>query len=499
MPDELHDLYWSYHGDTMGKVGYSRSGEIFEPDPELDTAIAAKLGKIPVYRDYKKYKILIEGDKLLSSDNDGVKRYQVELLKSIFPITGNPHSSWQIDVYLDGKTVPLIDCKDILSKNFRTEKSLVENVSSNAFLRMERALVALVPRRFVNFLQDHNIFWFHYIYEKIRKLVLEFSALLSPSHGSESDEKPLNNGGITPNIGDKYDLIHIPLKQHCSPFRGTTCKTLVTVHDLTHLHLPEFHTVLNRANADQGMQFVVENAADLIAISQSTKNDILSKTAIPEHRVHLVYEAADRKKFNFKINKDDCRNVREKYGIDLYAPYIICLSTIEPRKNLKNTIRAYSLLIEENPNIPLILVIAGKKGWSANHIYSEAKGQRERIHFTGFVDDDDLAFLYSDAIAMSYLSFYEGFGLPPLEAMCCGTPVIFGNNSSLIEVVGTGGLAADSYDIEDIKVQYKKIFYDTELRAEKSRAALRQSLRFSWRQVAIETLALYKKIIDGHR
>jgi len=155
-------------------------------------------------------------------------------------------------------------------------------------------------------------------------------------------------------------------------------------------------------------------------------------------------------------------------------------------------------LRQENPDISLKLVIAGKKGWSADSIFSMAEDYKDHIFFTGFVDDEDLAYLYSSALAMSYVSFYEGFGLPPLEAMCCGTPIIYGNNSSLIEVVGDVGLPADPYDVNDIKTQYERIFYDTGLRDRKAKAALKQSLKFSWRDTAIDTLELYKRIIDDN-
>jgi glycosyltransferase involved in cell wall biosynthesis len=289
--------------------------------------------------------------------------------------------------------------------------------------------------------------------------------------------------------------VHLPLKQHYAAFLKFKGRILITIHDLTHLSFPEFHTRKNIDNAGKGMQFAVDREADLIAISQSTMGDILDSTTVAGDRVHLIYEAADRSRFNVKVNTNDCRRVREKYKLYFDDPYLICLSTLEPRKNLKNTVEAYVLLRQVHPDIPLKLVIAGKKGWNVGSIYQAAREYGDHIFFTGFVDDEDLPYLYSGALAMSYLSFYEGFGLPPLEAMCCGTPVIYGNNSSLVEVVAEGGLAADPRDVNDIKEQYEKIFYDSGLRDRKGRAALKQSLKFSWRDTAIRTLELYEKII----
>jgi len=312
-------------------------------------------------------------------------------------------------------------------------------------------------------------------------------------------DRNIDTSVIPDTVLDDYDLVHIPLKQHCAPFKRARNKVLVTVHDLTHLYFPGHHTPRNIANAQEGLDFIDKKDADVIAISQSTKDDLLKSTSLPEGRIHLIYQAVDRRKFNFKINQDDCRKIRTKYGLHFDVPYIVCLSTLEPRKNLINTIKAYISLREEYPDIPLKLVIAGKKGWNAENIFTVARDYAEHIFFTGFIDDDDLAYLYSGAVAMSYLSFYEGFGLPPLEAMSCGTPVIYGNNSSLIEVVGAGGLPADPSDVADIKNQFETIFYNVELRKVKSNEALKQSLKFSSRKAAIQTLALYEEMIDNHR
>ena len=500
MPDDLHDLFWSYHGETMEKFGYSRSGEICDLNPEFDHVLLTKLGVARKNRTAKNYRVLIEGNKIVSTDDDGVKRYQVELLRSLMPVVENPDSDWEIDLYIHGKIRSLLDCRDVILQNFSPNQS-----SYKAATRMlgkltlaERKLVAMVPQGFVQFLTKNNITIFHRLYDFIwRKL----DAPIKLHRDRDSLEETASTqppGYDSNNQFDAYDLLHIPLQQHYVPFQDASIKTVITIHDLTHFRLPDYHTDKNISNAEKGMKFAIDRQAHLIAVSQSTKNDILINTPIPENRIHQIYEAADRRKFNFKINAEDCRRVRRKYHLGFSESYIICLSTLEPRKNLVNTIKAYVLLRQENPKIRLKLVIAGKKGWSADDILSLAKEYSEHIFFTGFVDDEDLAYLYSKAVAMSYVSFYEGFGLPPLEAMCCGTPVIYGNNSSLIEVVGDGGLPADPHDVNDIKNQYERIFFDTDLRVQKSQAALKQSSKFSWRSSAIETLELYKRIIDDN-
>jgi len=492
IPEYLQDLFWSYHGDTMERYGYSYEGGMQDLRPEFDSALQTKLGIAPDRRPQKKYRVLIESNKLVAPDNDGVKRYQVELLKSLFPVVENPDSNWEIDLYIHGEITPLLDYKDLVYKRFIPQGFSV----LDKLIAMEQKLVALVPGNFMEFLDKNNITVFHAVGRSLRRLLIACVELLSFRGSSGGGEFARTHSNDADNKLDSYDLVHIPLKQHYAPFLNIQSKMLITIHDLTHLHFPEFHTGKNISNADEGMEFAIDKKAHLIAISQSTENDILAATPIAQKKVHLIYEAADRAKFNFKGNGDDCNRVRKKYKLDFSEPYIICLSTLEPRKNLKNTIEAYILLRRDNPDIPLKLVIAGKKGWNVESIYSAAEDYSDHIFFTGFVDDDDLAYLYSGAVAMSYLSFYEGFGLPPLEAMCCGIPIIFGNSSSLVEVVGEGGLAADPHDVNDIKDQYSRMFYDVKLRDRKSRAALRQSLKFSWRDTAIKTLDLYKKIID---
>ena len=142
-------------------------------------------------------------------------------------------------------------------------------------------------------------------------------------------------------------------------------------------------------------------------------------------------------------------------------------------------------------------MIAGKKGWHTNKLQLEEDWIANRVIFTGFVDDRDIPFLYSNAVAMSYISFYEGFGLPLLEAMSCGTPVLFGNNSSMIEVVGDGGLPCDPNEINDIKNKMHQMYYDAQLRKTLSIKALKQSNKFSWRKSVMETLDVYMKVIDN--
>jgi len=503
MPMELHDLFWSYHGDTMDMLGYGYDGKSKALNPDFDREVMIKLGQ-EVPRAEKKYHILMEAGKLLSPDNDGVKRYQAALLRAMLPLAQDTENRWQIDLWSEGTIRPLKDFSDLIRNDFNKKDTGaaggVKPLKKSLFQRFEEMLVSLVPGKFVEYLQRRNIRFFHRAYEFLKKMIFAITGVLilpfrygfkllyniKAFFQERADSKGYSG----------YHLIHLPLMQHYRPFRKALPPILVTMHDLTHRFFPDYHTPVNISNAEKGLRFAEKKDAWLIAVSASTKSDLLNHCRFPEEKIRIIHEAADREKFNYRINTEDTARVREKYGIPVHRPYFLCLSTIEPRKNLENIIRAFTLLMEKEPNADVSLVIAGKKGWASDRMFLHNKLLSERILFTGFIDDEDLPSLYSDALALCYVSYYEGFGLPLLEAMTCMTPVIYGNNSSMPEVAGDGGLAADPGDAAGIMEQMHSLLYNKELRDKLKINALRRSSLFSWRKAAKETLSWYEKIIE---
>jgi glycosyltransferase involved in cell wall biosynthesis len=365
-------------------------------------------------------------------------------------------------------------------------------------------MVSLVPEKFVAYLYQRDIRFFHKSYNFLKKTIFTLGRILFwPARITfrliyllKSQVVFLMTGRKSEKVFRTYDLIHLPLAQHYSAFRLTQTPLVVTMHDFTHRYYPQYHTSINISNAERGLRFISRKNADVIAVSRSTFKDTIKETSLDKERVHLVYEAMDKGKFNFQVNREDTGDIKAKYGIPGNTPYFISLFTIEPRKNLSNTVNAFVKLLEENPDFDINFVIVGKKGWDADRLFLHDTVISKRIIFTGFVDDHDLSALFSEAIALCYISYYEGFGLPLLEAMNCSTPVIYGDNSSMPEVAGKGGLGADPDDIEDIRDKMKMIFSDEKLRAEKSRLALQQAMNFSWRNTIINTLNVYEKIIN---
>jgi glycosyltransferase involved in cell wall biosynthesis len=282
------------------------------------------------------------------------------------------------------------------------------------------------------------------------------------------------------------DVLHSP--DFIPPHRPN-CKSVITVHDLAFLLYPHF---LTRESAryyghiDQAVRWTDH----IISVSESTKRDTMQHLGVPEEKITVVYEAANP--IFRPIDRDEAREqVRNRHGLD--GPFILFVSTIEPRKNVPTLLRAIWQLIECYKE-DVHLVLAGGKGWlfeDAFAIVEELKLD-DRVHFVGRVSSEDLLYLYNAAEMLAHPAFYEGFGLPPLEAMACGLPVVVSNVASLPEVVGDAGLLIDPHGVDELTVSMWRILNDSELAQELREKGLRQAARFSWERAARETLAIYK-------
>lgn len=258
------------------------------------------------------------------------------------------------------------------------------------------------------------------------------------------------------------------------------------IYDLIAIHHPEFFTP-EGAEEVRNIILSLDSSSVIFAISEYTKRDLLSyrKDLNPEQVTVIPLAAGDN--FKFCENKAERAAMRARYGIPLEVPYLLTLATLEIRKNLEQVVRSYVRYMEGHPESNLHLVLSGMTGWKLEKLelaLASTGAWRSRVVMTGYVDDQDLSALYSDALCFLYLSRYEGFGLPPLEAMACGTPVITSNNSSLPEVVGEAGLMFDADDIHGVSEAIAKMASSKELRNNYSDLAQQQAKRFSWDRCA---------------
>jgi len=286
------------------------------------------------------------------------------------------------------------------------------------------------------------------------------------------------------------DVLHSP---DFIPPRWTRCPTVITVHDLAFLRYPRF---LTRASARYYGQvdLAARQATHIIAVSQSTKRDLINLLGVPESKITVIYEAAHP--LFAPMDKTRAREfVRRLYNLP--DEFVLFVGTIEPRKNLPTLLRAFKRL-RDNYKMQLPLVIAGYRGWLVEEVdQALAEVQLgDALRFLGSVRNEELVYLYNAASLFVLPSFYEGFGLPPLEAMACGTPVIVSNVSSLPEVVGDAALLVAPDDVEGLAVAMARVLTDETLRNELRDKGLARARTFSWERAARETLAVYRQTMS---
>lgn len=277
-----------------------------------------------------------------------------------------------------------------------------------------------------------------------------------------------------------FDVVHD--LSHIAPFprKNTSYKKVFTVHDLTPVLFPQWHIKNSVVVHRILFPWLFKRVDGVIAVSESTKSDIQNTYPFaPEPKVtHLATKESPRP-FNIPMIK---------------KPYILSVSTVEPRKNYERLIGAYEQLVGKG--IKEDLVIVGKQGWKCEEVVKriEESNVRDRIHWTHFVGERELATWYAFANVFVYPSLYEGFGLPLLEAMQRGLPVVTSNVSSMPDVVGDAGLLVDPYDVDSIANALYTMLSDDKLHDEYGRKSLARFAHFSWEKTARETLDIYETL-----
>lgn len=276
------------------------------------------------------------------------------------------------------------------------------------------------------------------------------------------------------------------------PFRFAG-PTVITVHDLSWIRFPDTHPPQRVKIMNKLLPRAIASASHILVVSDFVRQEVIDHYRLDPSRVTTT-PLAPRPVF-FPRNATERRDVLARHRLTDQS-YFLYVGTLEPRKNVEVSLRAHALLPEAmRRRVPLVLV--GMRGWLTSRLETEiepAIQQGECIPF-GFVPDSDLASLYSGASAVLYPSIYEGFGMPPLEAMACGTPVIMSNASSLPEVAGSAAILHDPHDVKSACEAMRRLIEDDAERQLRAAASLAQAKRFSWRRCADQTVAVYRQVL----
>ena len=286
------------------------------------------------------------------------------------------------------------------------------------------------------------------------------------------------------------DILHV---QYTSP-PFTPCPVVTTIHDLSFEHLPETFKRRSWRQMRLTIRRSAQSAAHIITDSEYSRNDILTTYSLPPDRVTATPLAASSR-FRPVGNSTELERVRKKYGIS--GDYILTVGSIQPRKNMPRLIRAYAHLCREAKleTIPK-LVVVGKRAWLFEDTLDAAENSavRDQILFVGYVPEEDLPALYTSAKCFVYPSYFEGFGIPTLEAMRCGTATITSNRTCFPEIIGDAGLMVDPFDERAILEGMVRVLGDEKLRRELSEKGTKRASLYDWKETARQTLEVYDRV-----
>lgn len=278
---------------------------------------------------------------------------------------------------------------------------------------------------------------------------------------------------------------------HTLPLRPMRTKRVVTVHDLTFFRLPGRYTPARRLYM-QTMTRASARVADAIIVpSMAVRDDLVRTLGVDSAKVTVIYEAAAGR--FARAGDDAIASLRARYLLG--APYVLSVGSLEPGKNRARLLRAYRALLDEG--LPYDLVIAGQPAWKYGEETGLVRdlGLLPRVKYLGYAPDEDLPALYSGATVFAFPSLYEGFGIPVLEAMACGVPVLTSDVSATAEVAGDAALLCDPESVASIRDGLRRLLTDETLRADYAVRGLQRASQFSWARAAAETHALYERVV----
>ena len=506
LPHDLHLRFLHFHGVELQQAGYldsmsdDRDPSAILPSPSSPPLAPAtpqqqpqaiqrnelgdRSGGESTKRSYDRPpRVLIDGSKLLDPRIDGINRYVRELLIALDRLISDEQPDWDIDVSLGHLGIaPLSTVVGDLNADgsplgviHPLWRQDLGNPINRTLAKIERCQQA--GHRGVSLYRLR--LRYHRLHRSLIKRVLKVKQALS------GNNRP-------------YDLMHLTLPNTWQHFQHLDHPLLTTVHDLSHLVCPDLQTTANVETLQQGLEFSESRNASYLAVSHATKADLVDRLAIAAKRIRVAHNAVSTRRFFPEADGPRTERIRQKYAID-DAPFLLCLGTIEPRKNLINTVKAFIQLLDDHPDPSIRLILAGGTGWQHVGELQQLIDAEPRVQAIGYVDDEDLPLLYSAAEALCYVSRYEGYGLPILEAMACGTAVIYGNNSAMPELAEGCGLPADADDPRTIRDAMRRLLSDPEQQRNRQIASVMRAKRFTWEQSARQTLAAYRDLISGQR
>jgi len=380
---------------------------------------------------------------------------------------------------------------------FNQISSIWENISASLYLQNQTPEKKLLfDPCFVSRLNLTSIYQSAVKLQRqlIQSSLKKYPILYKPSLSIQVPFKLLSKLDIESTFNpQKFNIYHSPF--YPIPDRTTTqnLQRVLTIYDLLPILSPHNFTQNSRSRFKSIINSIDRYQDWITCISENTKQDFCNYTGMNPERVFVTPLAASE---NFyPVTDTEIISQKLKQYLIPTQPYLLSLCTLEPRKNLNFLLQGFAQILSQDPNLELNLVLVGVSGWKNNDIFQTVQSTpilKKHVIFTGYIPDHDLSAIYSGALAFVYPSLYEGFGLPPLEAMQCGTPVITSNTSSLPEVVGDAGIMINPKHSDELCQSMLNLVNNQSLRNQLSQKGILRATQFSWARCAEETIKVYK-------
>jgi glycosyltransferase involved in cell wall biosynthesis len=336
----------------------------------------------------------------------------------------------------------------------------------------------------------------------------EILACISKAHGPESVPSRFETRWVSENPykrlawdlprhlrADRPDLLHV---QYTGPLGASPTPLVVSIHDVSFLECPEYFTRFRANQLKITVARTAARAARILTPSEFSKAAIIRHYDVPEDRVVVIPNGVSS---HFRPIERNIAMAAVEKALGVRGPFVICVGDLQPRKNHLGLLRAFEQVVFEQPELKHRLVFVGKETWYSPRLHQAVTASRvaDRVHFAGFVEDDDLVNYYGACDLAVYPSFYEGFGLPILEAMACRRAVACSETTAMPEVADSAALLFNPHNVDEIARAIRDVLIDPDLRARLERLGRQHASTFSWRKSAEQTLNVYYEVAGAQR